>query len=117
MVKYMTEYVPVEQTINNCNELIKFQKIVRISGKYEFGWHNNKKLVDKTFRVFASQNLKDSYIGKQKAEGTTVEKFANTPEHCFIDNTNILNKSVPAHLDKSWYITLAKKRLNDFGVM
>lgn len=117
MVDYMTKKIPVEVTINDCTELIMFQKIVKISGKYLCGWHNNKKLTDKTFRVFASKNNTDTYIGKQKTEGATIEKFANTPEHCFIDNTNIKDKKVPDCLDRSWYIELAKERLKQYGVL
>lgn len=118
IVNYLIKKIPVEDTINKCDELIKFQKIVRISGKYQYGWHNRKKITDKTFRVFASVDYNDSYIGKQKTDGATIEKFANTPEHCFIDNTNVIEKNVPAKLDRQWYINLAKQRLREkFGIM
>lgn len=115
MVDFMTKNIPPEVTINSCTDLIMFQKIVKISGKYLHGWHNNKFLNDKTFRVFASKNNNDTYIGKQKTEGATIEKFANTPEHCFIDNADINNKEVPDKLDKNWYIELTKERLKQYG--
>lgn len=115
MVDFMTKNIPPEVTVNSCTDLIMFQKIVKISGKYLHGWHNNKFLNDKTFRVFASKNNNDTYIGKQKTEGATIEKFANTPEHCFIDNANINNKEVPDKLDKNWYIELTKERLKQYG--
>lgn len=117
MVEYMTNKIPVEDTINSCTDLIMFQKIVKISGKYLHGWHNHKFLNDKTFRVFASTNKNDTYIGKQKSEGATIEKFANTPEHCFIDNGDIKDKKVPNCLDRTWYIELAKERLKQYGVL
>ena len=117
MVDYMTKNIPPEVTINSCTDLIMFQKIVKISGKYLHGWHNHKFLNDKTFRVFASTNKNDTYIGKQKTEDATIEKFANTPEHCFIDNTDIKDKKVPDKLDRSWYIELAKERLKQYGVL
>lgn len=118
LVNYMIYKIPVEKTINECNELIKFQKIVKVSSKYLCGWHNRKKLTDKTFRVFASSDYEhDSFIGKQKSEGATIEKFANTPEHCFIWNDYINDIPTPKWLDKQWYINLAKERLNQFGVM
>lgn len=116
LVDYMTKSVRVEDTINNCDDLMMFQKIVKISGKYLHGWHNHKFLNDKTFRVFASKNKNDTYIGKQKTEGATIEKFATTPEHCFIDNSDIKNKKVPHCLDRSWYIDLANERLKQYGV-
>lgn len=117
LVKYMIDKIPVEATINNCDDLIMFQKIVKISGKYDCGWHNGKQLTDKTFRVFASKDNTDTYIGKQKSEGATIEKFANTPEHCFINNDDIKNEKVPYKLDKKWYIDLSKERLKQFGVI
>lgn len=116
LVNYMTKGIPIERTINECYNLIDFQKIVRIQGTYLYGWHNGKKLVDKTFRVFASTNSNDTYIGKQKLEGATIEKFANTPDHCFIENQEVKGKRTDNRLDKNWYIELAKKRLKDYGV-
>jgi hypothetical protein len=116
LVDYMTKGIPVEETIDNCNELAMYQKIVKVSNKYLCGYHNGQRLTDKTFRVFASTNKNDGCISKQKTEGATLEKFANTPENCFIDNGDIKDKLIPAKLNKSWYIDLAKKRLKDFGV-
>ena len=117
MVAYMTKGIPVEETVNSCKELLKFQKIIKVSSKYESGWHNHKKLTDKTFRVFASKDNFDTYIGKQKSKGATIEKFANTPEHCFINNGDVKEEKVPNKLDRSWYIDLAHERLKQYGVM
>ncbi|MED4061687.1 hypothetical protein [Priestia megaterium] len=116
LIEYMANNVPVKDTILNCNDLKMFQKVVKISGNYLRGVHNGEVLNDKTFRVFASNVSSDSYIGKQKSVRATVEKFGNTPEHCFIDNSDINGKSVPPKLDRWWYIDLAVKRLLDFGL-
>lgn len=116
VLKYLTEDILPEDTVNNCNELIKFQKIVRVSSNYKMAWHNEKYLKDKTFRVFASKNVHDTYIGKVKYEGATIERFAETPVRCFIDNSDVKNKQVPDNLDKKWYIDLANKRIKDYGV-
>lgn len=118
LVEYMVHGVPVEKTIRECKELKQFQKIVKVSSKYLCGWHNGKKLQDKTFRVFASAVSFDTYIGKVKLKNgvESIEKFGNTPEHCFIWNDNINNLLAPPDLDKQWYVDLAKKRLEAFGV-
>lgn len=116
MVAYITEGRPVEDTINGCDELIKFQKVVRVSSNYKVGWHNGEYLNDRTFRVFASKDHRDTYIGRAKTEGGSVEKFADTPINCFIDNSDVKSKSVPSKLDRNWYIRLAKDRLKNFGV-
>lgn len=117
LVEFMVHGVPVEKTINECDKLKEFQKIVKVSYKYLCAWYGDKKLNEKTFRVFASKHENDPYIGKQKSEGATIEKFANTPEHCFINNNDINDCKIPPALDKQWYIDLAKKRLSDFGVL
>lgn len=117
LTNYMTDGIPVEKTINSCDTLIDFQKIVKRSSKYESVWHNGKKENDKTFRVFASKNMNDSYLGKQKTAGATIEKFGNTPEHCFIWNDDVNGVKVPDYLDKQYYIDLAKQRLEDFGIL
>ena len=114
--EFMTNGVPIEKTIRECDELKMFQKVVKLSGKYWRTWHNGKFMVDKCYRVFASSDHFDSYIGKCKSKGSTIEKFANTPDHCFIDNTNINGRKIPSKLDKNWYIDLAKERLKQYGV-
>lgn len=105
----------VEDTINGCNTLLDFQKVVKVSNKYFCGWHNDKVLNDKTFRVFASTDKNDSFIGKMKALGAKPEKFANTPQHCFIANDDIKTAKCSdfPKLNKQWYIDLAKKRLKE----
>lgn len=117
LVDYIAYNIPIEKTINECDELIQFQKIVKVSNKYLAGVYNNEVLSDRTFRVFASTDENDGYIGKIKALNATVEKFANTPDRCFILNGDINGVKIPPRLNKEWYIDLAKKRLNDYGVI
>lgn len=117
MVDYMVYDKPIEQTINDCNDLKMFQKIVKVSGKYMFGMHGTKILNDKCFRVFASTDLYDGGIYKRKSLDKNPEKFANTPERCFIDNNDVNDKKVPDKLDKQWYIDMTMERLGQFGVM
>ena len=126
--------IPVEKTINECDELIRFQKVIKLSSKYKEVWYgtgvstkgkdssvkisriNGKPLKNKVHRVFASNRLEDGSIYKSKMEKgvKTYEKFANTPDHLFIDNEDIHNKKIPDFLDKNYYITEAKKRVEMF---
>lgn len=117
MIEYMVHNISVEKTINSENQLIMFQKIVKLTGKFKYAIHNGEILSEKCFRVFASKRQSDSYMGKQKSEGATIEKFANTPEHCFINNNDVKETKAPNKLDKKWYIDLAKERLRQFGVI
>ena len=116
IVDYLMKGIEPYDTIENCNELKQFQKVIKVSSNYLYGWHNDKFLTDKTFRVFASKDKNDTYIGKVKTEGGTIEKFANTPEHCMIINENINGMECVKNLDKKWYVGLANKRLKDFGI-
>lgn len=117
LVDYMMKGVAVEETIGNCDEIKQFQKIVKVSSNYEGAWHNGEYLHDKTFRVFASKDKKDTYLGKFKYKGATIEKFGNTPDFAFIMNENVNGVKVIKKLDKQWYINLAKQRLKDFGIV
>ena len=60
------EGTPVEETINNASDLIDFQKIVKLSGKYDYVSHNNKEYRNKCYRVFASTRESDDTIYKVK---------------------------------------------------
>jgi len=119
LVDYMISHVPIEKTIGDCQELKQFQKIVKVSNKYICGWHNGEILQDKTFRVFAAKaNTGNGFIGKVKDKNGTlsVEKFGNTPDRCFINNGDVNGVPVPDILDRSYYIDIARKRLEAFGV-
>lgn len=125
MYEYMVNGTPVEKTIKQCNELIQFQKVVKLTGKYDFVEHNDTQYHYKCYRVFASKNKHDGQILKCKGESKVFympdeivkkDKFANTPDHCFIDNGNIKEKRCHRKLDKKWYVNLAKERLRQYGI-
>lgn len=115
-VEYMLHGTEPEQTIGACDELQMFQKVVKLSSKYWAVWHNGTYTRDKCHRVFASTDSRDTYIGKTKKQGGTIEKFANTPKRCFIENGNVIGRRCPPNLDKQWYVDLTKERLKQYGV-
>lgn len=117
LVEYMVHGVPVEDTIAADDDLIDYQRVVKVSGKYKYGVHGHERLTDRCFRVFASTRESDGMVGRVKAGKAKPEKFGNTSEHSFIDNGDVHDKKCPSYLDKSWYIQLAKTRLAQFGVM
>ena len=141
LVDYMTKGIHPKVTINACDDLIQFQKLVKLSSKYEYVEHeqgtselvpelgdfgyptgrkirkysNTVKYSYKCYRVFASTRPTDGKILKCR-EGNNPAKFGNTPDSCFIVNDDVKDKKCPSYLDKRWYIDLAIKRLGDFGV-
>ncbi|KEI81170.1 DNA polymerase domain-containing protein [Clostridium botulinum] len=114
LMNYFIEGITPEETILNCNQLKEFQKVVKISSKYLYGFHGDTKLDEKVLRVFASRSRSDAGVFKVKTEGGTKEKIASTPGKCFIENSNIEGKETPRKLDKQWYIDVAWKRIKDF---
>ncbi|MGL5766304.1 MAG: hypothetical protein ACRCX8_11755 [Sarcina sp.] len=111
---YFIKNIPVETTINNCTDLIEFQKIVKVSGKYQYALHGNKKLDEKVLRVFASRSRSDTGVFKLHVKKDTADKIANTPEKCFILNGDINGVKISRRLDRQYYIDIAKKRIKDF---
>lgn len=115
LIDYMLQGVPVEKTINDCNELVMFQKIGKLTSNYDYVTHNDKKYYNKCYRMFASASSFDGPVKKIKDDGRA-DKFANTSQNSFIENGDITGAKVPMRLDKSWYIAEAIKRLEQYGV-
>lgn len=118
IIDYMINGKHPRITIDECDDMRMFQKIVKLTNKYKCVRHNQTDYTEKCFRVFASTSIRDSFIGKVKIKkGVEVaEKFANTPERCFILNDDIKNCAIWNKLDKEWYVNLAIERLNQFGI-
>ena len=118
LVDYMLKGVSVEHTINDCDELIQFQKICKLTTNFDYVKHNKNIFTNKCYRIFASNNYFDSTVYKAKltASGVSFYKFANTADNAFIENGDITGARVPQKLNKQWYINLAKERLEQYGV-
>lgn len=114
LMNYFIKDIPVDETINNCDELIQFQMVVKASSKYKYALHGAEIINEKISRVFASRSKRDAGIFKLKVDKSKPDKMAGTPEHSFIENGDIKGVRVPRRLDKSWYIEVAKKRIKDF---
>ena len=139
---YFVYGVPPEKTVQDNNNLIDFQKIYHVSSLYDRAlknctfskesyikeetgrkntrtvWNNDGIVfeTERTFRVFASKDQNEGALYKQKI-GKNPEKFAGSPEHCFIENGNIVGKTCEEYidvLDKQWYINEAYRRIRQF---
>lgn len=117
IVDYMLTGVTPAETINNCTDYSMFQKVVKLSGKYEYVEYNGQTFTNKCYRVFASKNPWDGAIYAVKDGGKRKDKYANTPENCYIDNGNVQGATIPEKLNKEWYINVAENRLLEkFGL-
>lgn len=114
ILDYFAKGVSVEDTINSCNDLLSFQLVAKASGLYSEVNHivdGEKIPVQKCNRVYAVKDTRYGTLVKTHAEKGNDAKIGGLPEHCMIDNTNELTVAV---LDRSWYIKLAQKYVNDF---
>ena len=134
LLNYFIHDKPIEETINECDDLREYQKIVKVSRLYNYAWYGDVvteeftddsgkktrttfgegyRLPEKVLRTFASTDPQAKGVYKVKNEDK-LEKIANTPEKCFIYNDSVIDVKIPQHLDKQYYIDLANKRLTDF---
>lgn len=112
--EYFLNGTPVEETINNCDDIFQFQMIAKAGAKYKEAYHlvNGMKVpVQKVNRVYATSDERYGKLYKVKAEDSSEAKIDSLPEHCFIDNNNELSIE---QIDRDFYIAMAKKRINDF---
>lgn len=132
--------IPIETTINGCDELKEFQMVKKISNKYSHILHGghwesyqainpktgrmktfkkfvgtSERIPEKCIRIFASKDINDGGLWKVKLDGSKA-KIESTPEHCFIFNEEVNGVKCPSKLDKQWYIDTAKERIKGFGV-
>jgi len=137
LFEYLIHDVPVEDTIGSAQFLKDFQKVVKVSNKFEAASHNGKLLINKTYRIFASKSIRDGALYKTKTvefksktdankmferqnkSFTKEDKFGNTPDHCFIVNSNVNGVKVSDYpdLDIQWYVNESKHRLSQFGLL
>ena len=112
--EYFVNGTPVEDTINGCDDIFQFQIIAKAGVKYREAYHlvdGEQVPVQKVNRVYATADERYGKLFKVKAENDSTAKIEMLPEHCIIDNDNHLTI---ADVDKTFYIEMAKKRVNDF---
>jgi len=112
--EYFVNGTPVEETINGCTDIFQFQIIAKAGMKYKEAYHvvgDKKEPVQKVNRVYATADQRYGKLFKVKAEDDSTAKIESLPEHCIIDNDNQLSIS---DVDKTFYIEMANKRINDF---
>ena len=112
--EYFVHGTPVEDIINGCDDIFQFQLIAKAGAKYREAYHlvdGEQIPVQKVNRVYATKDERYGKLFKVKAENDATAKIEMLPEHCIIDNDNQLTID---DVDKTFYIEMAKKRINDF---
>lgn len=112
--EYFVNGTPVENTINNCDDVFQYQMIAKAGTKYKESYHivdGEKHPVQRVNRVYATSDERYGKLYKVKAEDDSTAKIDSLPEHCIIDNENAITID---QIDKTFYIEMAQKRVNDF---
>lgn len=113
IVDYFVDNIPVEQTINDCTDILAFQLIAKASHKYlgMFQLVDDQRVqLQRCNRVYATTDERYGTLYKDRMDGGTI-KVAGLPDHCLIDNDNHLTIEA---VDRQWYINLAEKYIKDF---
>lgn len=112
--EFFLNRTPVEETINGCTDIFQFQLIAKAGAKYKEAYHlvdGEKEPVQKVNRVYATADERYGKLFKVKTEDESTAKIEMLPDHCIIDNDNHLSID---DVDRTFYIEMAKKRINDF---
>lgn len=114
LIEYFVHGTPVEDTINGSTNIFDFQLIAKAGAKYREAYHivdGEQVPVQKVNRVYATADERYGKLFKVKAETDATAKIEMLPDHCIIDNDNHLSID---DVDRTFYIGMAKKRINDF---
>lgn len=112
LLKFLLFNTPIEDTINNCNDIFRFQMISHLGSTYEKcvqESENGDIELQRNNRIYAG-NVPRGTIIKVKPDGRR-DSLANCPPNPIVDNANELTIN---DINKQWYIEMAQQRVNDF---
>lgn len=112
VLKYLLFDIPIEKTINNCNDIFKFMQISHLGSTYEKCVQespNGDIELQRNNRIYAGLKPSGTII-KVKPNGRR-DSLANCPPNPIVDNANKLTIN---DINKQWYIEMATLRVNDF---
>ena len=112
ILKKLLFNIPVEETINNCNDIFRFQIISHLGATYEKCVQestNGDIELQRNNRIYAGK-IPGGAIIKVKPNGRR-DSLASQPPNPIIDNGN---KCTIEDINKEWYIEIANQRVSDF---
>lgn len=113
ILKNLLFNIPVETTINNCNDPIRFQVINHLGSTYEKivleDNKGNQTELQRNNRIYAGL-VPTGKIYKIKPDGRK-DSLASCPVNPIVDNDNKVSID---QINKKWYIKYTKQKINDF---
>lgn len=114
IIKNLLFNTPVEETINNCQDIYRFQMISHLGHTYKTCVLKNKDgseiELQRNNRIYAGLEKTGGKIYKVKEDGR-YDSLANCPPNPIVDNKNELTID---KLNKKWYIKYALQKISDF---
>lgn len=125
ILKYYTENVPIEETINNETDIYNFCFTTKTGHNYTktvYDYDGQMTNTNKVNRVVATKNTKCGTIFKYKKptvkDGKNIaeryDKVAEIPEHSALINDT---PHMIEELDRDWYVEFAKNKLEDLELV
>ena len=112
LLKRLLFDIPIEDTINNCNDIFRFQIISHLGSTYEKcvqESENGDIELQRNNRIYAGLKPSGTII-KVKSDGRR-DSLANCPTNPIVDNSN---KCQIEDINKEWYIEFANDKLKPF---
>lgn len=112
MLKNLLFNIPVEETINKCDDIFRFQMITHLGHTYEKMVQESPQgdiELQRNNRIYAGKKPSGTLI-KVKYDGRR-DSLAQCPTNPIVDNAN---QCTIDDVNKEWYIKLAKQKLSDF---
>lgn len=114
MLKNMLFNIPVEETINNCKDIFRFQMISHLGHTYSKCVLKKKDgseiELQRNNRIYAGLEKTGGKIYKVKPDGR-YDSLANCPPNPIVDNKNELTID---KINKKWYINYTLQKISDF---
>ena len=112
ILKRLLFNIPVEETINDCDDIFRFQMVSHLGSTYEKCVQetpNGDVELQRNNRIYAGKKPSGAII-KVKPNGRR-DSLASQPSNPIVDNAN---ECTIDDINKEWYIDVAKQRVNDF---
>lgn len=112
LLKKLLFDIPIEETINKCDDIFRFQIISHLGSTYEKcvqESENGDIELQKNNRIYAGLKPSGTII-KVKPDGRR-DSLANCPTNPIVDNAN---QCTINDINKQWYIDFANQKVNDF---
>lgn len=112
ILKFLLFDIPIEKTVNDCDDIFRFQIISHLGSTYEKMVQESPQgdiELQRNNRIYAS-NKPSGAIIKVKPNGRR-DSLANCPPNPIVDNAN---QCTINDVNKEWYIEFAIEKANDF---